>query len=251
MLKIIVIDDEAPARSNLKQIIKDNFNDIVIIGEADGVESGVALLNKTAPDLVLLDINLSQGSGFDILEQVDQINFRVIFVTAYDQYAIKAFQFNALDYILKPIEIDYLKEAIKKAKEELEHRYITKKELGVVLDNYNKNDNDKKLVIYESNKIAFLTLKDIMWCEAEGNYTTFYFVDGTKKVASKTLKLFEAQLPESIFYKVHKSNIININYVKEYHKEEGGYLILKDNTKIAIARRRKEDFLKTLQEHFS
>lgn len=251
MLKTVIIDDEAPARNNLKQIIKDNFNDVLLIGEADSVKTGVALIEKIKPELVLLDINLSDGMGFNILEALDDINFQIIFVTAYDSYAIKAFEFNALDYILKPIEVKQLGKALEKAKKLVSHKYITKEELEVVLDNYNKKEEDMKLAIYEASTISFVAVKDIVWCEADGNYTTFYFADGTKKVATKTLKMIELQLPGSLFYRVHQSNVINLNFVKEYCKEEGGYVVLTDNTKINIARRRKDEFLKILQEKFS
>ncbi len=248
MIKTIIIDDEAPARNNLKQIIKDNFNDILITGEADSVKTGIVLLNKTTPDLVFLDINLSDGNGFNILEMIENISFQIIFITAYDEYAIKAFQFNALDYILKPIEIHHLEKALKKVKEMLQHNYITQNELNFILDNYSKKDEDKKLAIHEANKITFASLNDIMWCKADGNYTVFFFLDGSSKLTSKTLKMIELQLPESMFYRTHQSSIINLNYVKEYNKEDGGYIVLSDNTKVNIARRRKEDFLNKLKK---
>ena len=247
MIKTVIIDDEAPARNNLKQIITDNFNDIDLIGEADSVERGVDLIATIRPELVLLDINLSDGLGFNILEQIEEINFQVIFVTAYDAYAIKAFQFNALDYILKPIEVDQLITALNKAKEIIGTTFITKKELKIFIENYTKAEEDRKITISEANKISYVSIKDIVKLRGEGSYTTFYLKDQTKIVTSKTLKVYEELLPESLFYRVHQSNIVNMDYVKAYNKEEGAIELI-DNTLISIARRRKEDFLDVLNQ---
>lgn len=252
-MKVIIIDDEEPARNNLKQIIKDNFKDVLIIGEADSVKTGVKILSKITPDVLFLDVNLMDGSGFNILEQINKnkIDFHVIFITAYDTYAIKAFQFNALDYILKPIEINQLKKALEKAQNLSNDMFISKKEFEIIINNYEENDNNKKLAIRETNKISFVPLKDIVRCQADINYTRLFFKDGSTKVVSKSLKIYENQLPDSMFYRVHQSDIINLNYVKEFVKNDGGYLILHDGTEIKISRRRKTDFLQMLKQRFS
>lgn len=247
MIKAVIIDDEVPARDNLKQIIQDNFSNVEIIAEADSVASGVQLLTKVSPDLVLLDINLNDGSGFNLLEQLGEISFNVIFVTAYDQYAIKAFQFNALDYVLKPIDIDQLKASFKKHKESLQKNYITKEELKIVLGNYSGKDLDKKLAVHELDKISYIPIIEITRIEADGNYSTLYFQDGTKKVTSKTLKTYEEILPKSIFCRIHQSNILNLNFIKEYNKEDGSFAVLNDGTKIAVSRRRKEEFITSME----
>ncbi len=248
MIKTVIIDDEAPARNILKQIIADKFRDVELIGEADSVATGVALIESTKPELVLLDINLSDGLGFNILEQIEEINFQVIFVTAYDTYAIKAFQFNALDYILKPIKIDQLLTALTKAKKIVGDTFITKAELKVFIDNYTKGEEDRKIAIREASKISYIIIKDIVRLKGEGSYTTFHLKDQTKIVSSKTLKVYEELLPESLFYRVHQSDMVNMDYVKAYNKEEGGYAILTDDTRIDVARRRKEAFLEALNQ---
>ena len=145
MIKAVIIDDETPARNNLKQIITDNFSYVKIIGEADSVVTGVKLLNTLTPDLVLLDINLSDGSGFKLLEKLNDINFKVVFVTAYDSYAIKAFKFNALDYLLKPVKTDLLSEALEKVEKAVNKNYITQEDLKLFLDNYSKNDEERTI----------------------------------------------------------------------------------------------------------
>ena len=248
MIKAVIIDDETPARNNLKQIITDNFSYVKIIGEADSVVTGVKLLNTLTPDLVLLDINLSDGSGFKLLEKLNDINFKVVFVTAYDSYAIKAFKFNALDYLLKPVKTDLLSEALEKVEKAVNKNYITQEDLKLFLDNYSKNDEDRTIVINEANKISYIPVKEITKLKGEGNYTKFYLNDGRELTVSKTLKIYQELLPEALFYRVNQSYIININFVKEYHKEDGGYIILNDGSNIGLSRRRKDDFLKMMAQ---
>ena len=248
MIKAVIIDDETPARNNLKQIITDNFSYVKIIGEADSVVTGVKLLNTLTPDLVLLDINLSDGSGFKLLEKLNDINFKVVFVTAYDSYAIKAFKFNALDYLLKPVKTDLLSEALEKVEKAVNKNYITQEDLKLFLDNYSKNDEDRTIVINEANKISYIPVKEITKLKGEGNYTKFYLNNGRELTVSKTLKIYQELLPEALFYRVNQSYIININFVKEYHKEDGGYIILNDGSNIGLSRRRKDYFLKMMAQ---
>ena len=248
MIRAVIIDDETPARNNLKQIITDNFSYVKIIGEADSVVTGVKLLNTLTPDLVLLDINLSDGSGFNLLEKLNEINFKVVFVTAYDSYAIKAFKFNALDYLLKPVKTDLLSEALEKVEKAVNKNYITQEDLKLFLDNYSKNDEDRTIVINEANKISYIPVKEITKLKGEGNYTKFYLNNGRELTVSKTLKIYQELLPEALFYRVNQSYIININFVKEYHKEDGGYIILNDGSNIGLSRRRKDDFLKMMAQ---
>lgn len=245
-MKVIIIDDEKSVRNNLKQIIEENFNEVIIVGEAHSVKSGLELIHETTPDLVLLDINLTDGSGFNLLEKAPTIDFQTIFITAYDEFAIKAFQFNAIDYILKPIDSESLVKGIEKAKSLTNKNFITKDELEIVLSNYNKNDEEKCLAIHESSKISFVDLKDIIRCTADSNYTIFHFSDTSKKITSKTLKYYEQILPKSMFYRVSASCIVNLKYVKEYYK--GGSVLLKDGTEIDVSRRRKDDFLTVLKD---
>ena len=251
MLKAIIIDDEAPARSNLKEILKEHFREVEVIDEAGSVKSGVKLLKHTTPDIVFLDIDLSDGSGFNILEQLGQINFKVIFVTAYDTYAVKAFQFDALDYILKPIELKQLHGAIEKAKESLNKSFITKAELENILSNFSRSEEDRKLCLNESNKVSFIPIKDIVKLVADGSYTVFHFSDQTKKTTSKALINYEKQLPDNMFYRIHQSTVVNLNYIREFNKSEGGYVTLTDDTILEVARRRKDGLLALLQQKYS
>ncbi|MFT6244976.1 MAG: two-component system LytT family response regulator [Salibacteraceae bacterium] len=245
-MKIIIIDDETSVRNNLKQIIETDVKEATVIGEAHSVKTGLQLIKDTDPDLLLLDINLTDGSGFGLLEDAPSIDFQVIFITAYDEFAIKAFQFNAIDYLLKPIDSNLLVKGIEKAQNLTNKNFITKKELQTVLNSYSKVDEDKQLALHESSKISFVELRDIVRCTADSNYTIFHFANATQKVTSKTLKNYEQILPKSMFYRVSPSCIVNLKYVKEYFK--GGSVLLKDGTEIEISRRRKEDFLNVLKQ---
>ena len=249
MIKTVIIDDEVAVRNNIKTLIKENVSGVEVIGEADSVKNGLTLLNNVQPDLLLLDVNLADGSGFNILENLNQVDFKIIFITAFDQYAVKAFQFNALDYILKPVDIDQFKKAIDKMKDVVESSFITKEDLKTILDNYTKKDEERQLALPEAHKISFVNLKDIVRCQADGNYTVFYLKDGSSKVTSKTLKKYEEILPSTMFFRVNISNIINLKKVKEFNKE--GYVVLDDNTTIEVSRRRKAGFLEAIERSTS
>ncbi len=248
MIKAVIIDDETPARNNLKQIASDNFIKVEIIGEADSVKTGLELLNTVSPDLLLLDINLSDGSGFNLLEKLNHINFKVVFVTAYDSYAIKAFKFNALDYLLKPVNTNQLKEIIEKTETAVRKNYLTKEDFKLFLDNYSKTEEHRTIAINESNKVLYMPVKEVVKLKGDGNYTVFYLQDGREITASKTLKKFQELLPDTLFFRVHQSYLINVDYVKEYRKEDGGYVILKDNSQIGLSRRRKDEFLQMMSK---
>lgn len=251
-MNIVIVDDEKPARDNLKNILTNNFDDINIIGEAHSVATALELLRSTKElDLLLLDINLTDGSGFNILEQIEEVSFKVVFVTAYDSYAIKAFIFNALDYLLKPIELKQLKRVFEKLQQIDAKSYITKQELNHILDNFSKNDQERKIVVHESNKINFIGCSEIIYLTSKGNYTYLYLKNNKKILSSSTLKIYQEMLPESIFIRVHKSFIININYVSAYAKDDGGFIEMTDGSIVCISRRRKNEFLEKLKSRFS
>ncbi len=250
-MNVAIIDDEKPARDNLKKFIEDNFDFVETIVEADSVQSGLHLLQSTSVDLLLLDINLSDGSGFNILEQIATINFRVVFVTAYDAYAVKAFKYNALDYILKPIELTELMRVFDKMRAVPEDRYLNREALDCILEDYSKNDLDRKIVVQESRKVSFIAIKEIIYLESQGNYTYLHITKGSKILSSNSLKVFEDMLPETAFMRVHKSFIININHLLSYNKEEGGFISMVNGSEVSVSRRRKNNFIEVLKKRFS
>ena len=245
MLKIVIIDDETDARSSLRSLINTYCPDLKIVGEAHSVSSGVALIRQVQPQLVLLDIKMSDGTGFHLLDKFSQPSFRVIFITAYDDFALKAFKYNAIDYILKPIDTDELIKTIDNASQFIAKDVAYHEQVNNLIEN-TKQGAFEKLVLPASEGLHFIKLEDIIYLQSEGNYTQFHTQQGEKILVSKTIKSYEEILPPHIFYRIHQSYVINITYVKKYLKEDGGYALLESGVKVPISRRKKEGFLELL-----
>ncbi len=190
MIRCVIIDDEKPFINTLRAILQ-RVDDLMVIGEARGVESGVKLIHELEPELVFLDIQMSDGTGFDLLKQLDRRDFRVIFITAHDHFAIEAFKFSALDYILKPIISDELYQAIDKVRKSIEKDRINL-QLSVLMDNLNEISRDRKrIILREAETLHIIQLDEILWCEADGSYTIFYLTGQRNIMVSKHLKEFE------------------------------------------------------------
>lgn len=242
MIKTIVIDDELKARETLKSLVNiyTPFLDIVAFG--DCVNSGIEIIKKHQPELVFLDIEMPTGNGFQLLEQIDEINFETIFTTAHSSHAIKAIKYNALDYILKPIDSDELKEAVAKAEERIKKKKTERqgqKDQPLV----NAAPVQGKLAIPTLEGLSFIDTGEIVSCIAEANYTRICLENGQKIMVSKTLKEFEGLLAHHNFYRVHNSSIVNISCISKYFKGEGGYIELSDGTTLEVSRRRKQGLL--------
>jgi two-component system LytT family response regulator len=242
MIKAVVIDDESDSRATLISYLKKYCDSIEIIGEANSVATGVEKLNEISPDVVFLDIQMPDGSGFDLLEQLPEINFRIIFVTAFDQYAIRAIKFSALDYLLKPIDPVQLIEAVNKLKEK-EKDYTIRKKYETLVNNKNSFE---KIALPAFDGIIFVNIKNIVRCKADRNYTIFFMNTGEKILVTRTLKEYDEMLCDLNFYRVHQSHLINLAYVKKYTKGEGGSITMEDGSEIYVARRRKGDLLAAL-----
>ena len=247
MIRVVLVDDEDHVRENLRNILKYNFNNLEVVGEGDSVESATKIIKETTPDVVFLDVDLSDGSGFNVLDNIGFLNFHVIFITAFNEYAIKAFRYNALDYLLKPIDIEQLEMAISKIESQDIKKLVTKAEVEELIANLSRPEEDKKLIIKDKNYNYYVRIGDIIRCEADGNYTTIYFSNQDKIVVSHPLKRYASLLPESIFFRVHQSNLINLNHVKKVIKEDSGIVVMADNGRIPIARRRKEAFFESMK----
>lgn len=244
-IRTVIVEDEEHSRNNLKNILSTHFPEVQLVDEADSEESGIKAINRSLPDLVFMDINLSNGSGFSVLENVDNLNFNVVFVTAYNQYAIKAFNYSAIGYVLKPIDLEEIRSAIDRARPKSDESQIIK----TLLENYSKKEEDRKIAIPESDGITFVKVNEIVRCQSDNNYTNIYLKNGSKILSSKTLKKYQDLLPEELFFRIHQSHIVNLNEVARLLKEEGGYIIMNDGTQLEIARRRKEDLLMRLNSH--
>lgn len=243
-MKSIIIDDEEKSRQTLGNFLKKYCPEILIDGEADGVESGLQLISKVKPEVVFLDIQMKDGTGFDLLEKVMPIEFKVIFVTAYDQYALRAFKFSAVDYVLKPLDPSKLIEAVRKLKQDNQLEQL-KRKIEVMLSNTN---GFKKLALPSIDGLIMVKIKDIVRCESESNYTHFFMKSGDTFLSTKTLKEYDQMLTATGFYRIHQSHLINLGYVSRYLKGEGGTIILDDKTQLDVARRRKDGLMVALRK---
>ncbi len=247
MIRTIVIDDEKRVAKAIARIIDKNCSGFSVIGIANTVKEGVELINKHNPDLVTLDINLPDGSGFEILRKVEDRSFKLIFITAYEEHALKAIKFSAIDYILKPIDEFELAEAFRKAKE------IKKKEKNrAVLEAFlsglaDKQKEHKKIALKTTDDIHLVKVNEIIRCESEGGYTSFYLTDGKKLFVSKNLKEYEELLSDFGFVRTHHSHLININYLERFHKADGGVIIMSDKSEVPVSVRRKESIIKMFE----
>lgn len=244
MLRVIIIDDEKNARDVISAIISKHCKQVEVVAVADNVVSGVEVIDKFNPDLVLLDIHLQDGSGFDILKKINPGNFKVIFITAYEEYALKAFKFSALDYILKPINSHELAAAINKVADSQSANNI---QFNAFHHNYSSKDKEsKKIILKTLDSIYAVNVKEIIHCEADTYYTKFFLNDGQIIMVSSTLKEFDEMLSEFGFFRVHQSHLINLDYFARYKKADGGSAVLKDGTEIPVASRKKELFLQAI-----
>ena len=249
MIQAIIIDDEPHCIEYLSNLLCSEFiGKIELAGTAQTVNEGIKLISVLQPDLVFLDVQIADNTGFDLLRQLNKIKFEVIFTTAYDKYAIQAIKFSALDYLLKPIDKKDMEIAIDKLFGEISKK-ITSAKLDTLLYNLErKNGGLKKIIIPTSNGLEFLDVADIIRCESHINYTTIFLKENKKLLVAKTLKEFEEMLTEHHFFRIHNSHLINLSSVKSYRKGKGGSVILSDGTEIEVSTRRKEDFLKQLSK---
>jgi len=243
--KILIIDDEAVARQNLKHIIHNYCEGFEVLDSSENAIYGLQLINKLNPDIVLLDIEMPGGSGFDMLDCLNTQTFKLIFITAYNQYAIKAFKYNAVDYLLKPVDIDALIVALNKAKENLaQTNSIDYKLVFKEIE----NQSPSKIAIHTQSETEYIDFKTIINFEASGSYTNIYLANSRKIIVSKSLREFEELLSEEGFLRVHNSHLLNLHHVQKFSKKDGYTAIMSNNTQIPIAVRRKDIFEKLIKK---
>ena len=244
-IRAVIIDDEKSLRETLKQKLKDNCKSVEIIGESTNVNDSIKLINETKPDLLFLDIELKQGTGFDVLDYFSDRDFAVIFITGFNDYAIKAFKFSALDYLLKPIDADDLVKAVDKVikNKNLNEMHL---QIKVLTESVKQLTTGKRIVLNTTENIHVVDVNDIIRCESDRNYTTFYLKNNISYYTSKTLKEYDELLTEYGFFRSHKSHLININYIDRYDKQGKGNIVLKDGSKVSVSVRRKELLIKLL-----
>ncbi len=248
MLKAIIVDDVRKIRESLKDLLEKYCPDVTIIAEAENVSDALIKINHHQPDLVFLDVEMPDGSGFDLLQKLTKINFKIIFITAYEEYAVKAFKHSAVDYLLKPVDKEELIEAIKKAKNVLEKEHAELK-LQALFSLIDKTKNEtRKIILKTQESIYSINISDIVHCESEKNYTTFNLNDGQKIVVSTTLKEYEDLLTSFGFFRSHQSHLINLSFFDHYVKTDGGMIVLKSKTRIPVSSRKKEELLKLIEK---
>jgi two-component system LytT family response regulator len=247
MIKAIVIDDEVKARDTILNMLQVYCPDVNVIATAGSVKQGIEVLQNNKPELLLLDIKMADGTGFDLLRKIKEVDFLVIFITAFEEFAIRAIKFSAIDYILKPLDPDELVSAIAKAKSVLNKENMNEK-LEALYDNLDSlSTNTKKIVLKTTDSVHIVNIKDIIRCESEKNYTHFYTIEHEKITVSRTLKEFNELLANFGFFRVHQSHLINMEHVKRYEKQGGGNLVMADNSSVPVAFRKKDDLMKVFK----
>jgi two-component system LytT family response regulator len=230
MLRAVIIDDERKSRENLQLLLSSFVENVEIVGTADGVLTGIKTINDHNPDLIFLDIHLSNGDGFQILESLKDKNQNIIFVTGHEEHAIKAFRSEAVDYLLKPVSIEHLQIAVDRVKK--------RKQNGEKLHG--------QISLSTSKGIIFLKTENILYCRGDGAYTYFFLKSGERITTSKNLKEYEKALDELNFFRSHKSFLINLSEIKTYVRGEGGHVIMSNGDSVGVSKRRKENFLAAL-----
>lgn len=243
-MNALIIDDEQKGRNAVKNCIVNHAPDLTVLGEAENVAEGIKAIETHKPEIVFLDIDMPDGTGFDLLEQLPNINFKLIFVTAHENYAVKAFKYSAIDYLLKPIDPDDFSEAIAKLKSESRLDSIEEK-VALLLENKNRFE---RIALPTSMGLKMVELTEIIHLKSDNNYTFFYLKGGLKILVSKTLKTYDNLLAEEGFYRVHKSHLVNISCVREYLNGEGGTVVMEDGAEIEVSRRKKEGLIQLLTQ---
>ncbi len=246
MINVIVIVDDDTTRHFIVRTVESYCPNVCVIAQAADYKSGIGVINEHNPDLVLIEVNLKDGSGFDLVEHFVKPDFRVIFISAYIDYALKAFKYNAIDYLLKPVKEDDIAKAIRKADDMI--RYEEKlhaKALGESIVELNKSH---RMVLKSMDQVHIINTDDIIIVEADGNYSTFVLADGRKIVVSKSTREYEEALSDQGFHRIHKSYIVNINKMSYYDKSDAGFLVMSNGDRVPVASRKREMLMRLFDE---
>jgi two-component system, LytTR family, response regulator len=246
MVKLLIADDEKNVREALASLVNLYSPEIKLVASTDSVSSTVHAIQEHQPDIVLLDIEMKEGTGFDVLKQFPSPAFKVIFITAYQQYAVQAFRFAALDYILKPVDPDQLTESLRRAVDTIDRLKMALKIDSFMYNMDNISKGTKKIVLKTADNIHVANLQDVLYCEADGSYTIFYFLDKSRIMVSNTLGQYEEMFDGYGFLRVHQSYLLNINYIRRYEKGDGGKVILSGEISLPVATRKKDQLMQIL-----
>lgn len=243
MINALIIDDEPKNIRILHGLLEQCCPDVHIAGEAVSAETAIPLIHEKQPDLLFLDIEMPYGNAFDLLDKIMPINFEIIFITAFDDYTLKAFKYSALDYLLKPVSMDELRSAVNKAKERIQAKNINQQLQNLLFNIHKPNLSNQKMALPCKDGLVFVHIADIIRFEAKAGYTMVFGINDQKHISSRSIKEYEELLPDDLFFRIHNSHIINLNRVKKYHKGRGGAIEMADGVMIEVATRRKDEFL--------
>lgn len=247
MLRALIIDDEPPVRATLRSLLDKTCPDVKLVGEASSVKTGLTAIREKSPDLILLDIKMDDGTGFDLLNQFDHINFKIIFITAYEEYAIRAFEFSAIDYILKPVNPEKLVNAVKRAAQLKGNDFNTQlRALKEIIQN--PGGSIKKIVLKSMESIFLLNVDDIVHCCSDGSYTVFETVSNQKIIISKVLKEYDTLLSGSGFFRIHRSHLVNLKHITRFDRHDGGYVVMSNGDKLPVSTGGRERLLELFEE---
>jgi two-component system LytT family response regulator len=243
MIKSIIIDDEPDNVMVLTKMIQEFCPGVSLLGEADNAIKAVTLIQQVEPDLVFLDVEMPYGNGFDILDRVLPVRFEVIFITAFEAYLLKAIRYRALDYLLKPVDLTELMEAVAKAEQNIQSKNFNWRLEKFLMDLKKPDLNLNKIALPGKSGVVFIPISDIIRCEASNNYTIFIIKNRGKIISAKSVKEYEAILPKELFFRVHNSHLVNLNYVQGYQWGRGGCLEMEDGVVLEVAARRKDELI--------
>lgn len=241
-MKCLIVDDEAKARQNLSNLLRDDHPNVEIVASVGTINEAVQVIEAEKLDIVFLDIEMDGETGFELLDHFPSFDFQLIFITAHDEYAIRAFKYSALDYLLKPIDLDDLDAAIHKVEQQLQ-KGVSKEQLDYMLQMLKTTKVPEKLIIPTTESMIFVDYADIIRCEADEGYTFVHLQNKETICSSKNIKYYDELLTSKGFFRIHRSHLINVRQVKEYLKSDGGYVIMKDQSTIPVSRRRRQDFI--------
>ena len=246
IMRAVIIDDEPKARKNIIRIVSLIDSDIQIVGEAESVKTGYQAILRTKPDLVFLDIQMPDGTGFDLLDRLPNINFKVIFITAFDNFAIKAFKYSAVDYLLKPINPEEFKMAVDKMLQ-IYNKEDYNLKINTLLSNISTSEN-QKLVLKTSEGYYVITISNIIRLESDKGYTNFIFKDRKSILVSNIIKNYDEMFSDKGFLRTHQSHLININYIESFIRADGGYIVMKNGDTVPVSKRKKETIIQMLDK---
>jgi two-component system, LytTR family, response regulator len=248
MIKAVIIDDEIAIQEMNSRLLADYFPEIELVGLADSIKNGVELILRQNPDLVLLDIELTDGTGFQLLQKLQPYNFKVVFITGFDSFAIKAIKFSAIDYILKPVNETEFQQAVQRALELINKNENTQPQAEVLMNSFKKEYENKKLVLRTSETLHIINISDIYFCKSDNSYTTFYFEDNEKILVSKSLKDYEGLLADYGFFRPHQSFLVNLHHIKRVDKTDGGFIVMENKKEIPVSLRQMKNLIGLLEK---